>query len=229
MRSRQFCGRGSAGSVTASRAAGASRSVKTYSRPSRPGRSEVWASSTVNLGQGRPGRVARGQVGDPHVLARRGADGAGDDQPAAVHADAGPVDRRSCPGPRRRRARPCPVRCRPCAGRRGGGTAPRRPGPGPAAAGVRSRRPCRRAASRPRVAAPVDGAVDERPGGDVDDAQQGLLGAALRQLVGEQAAFLVRLPVVQGGPAGRVDGHRVDERGPRPRKGRRGPGPGRGG
>ena len=89
-----------------------------------------------------------GEVGDPHVVARRGAGRPGDDQPAAVaagvHAEVGggvaalAVDEHVVVGRRRR----------PGGARPGGGTAPRRRAPGPARGGGRRTARRRRAARR---------------------------------------------------------------------------------
>ena len=62
-----------------------------------------------------------------------------------------------------------------------------------------------------RVTAAVDGPFGMLPGGHVHDLQHRLLVAAVGDLVGQQPALLVRCPRVEGGGAGRVERHRVDE------------------
>ena len=95
------------------------------------------------------GGIGFGQVGDPQVVARRGAPRRRDDQPPPVPADRDAVVVGLVPALAEdehvlvRRAR------RPGAGRPAGGTGSPRPVPPPAAACGCSRRPCRRAA-RPR-------------------------------------------------------------------------------
>ena len=61
------------------------------------------------------------------------------------------------------------------------------------------------------VAGPVDRAVDDLAGDDIHHPDDRLLGAALGQLVGQQVAFLARLPGVEGGEATRIDRHGVEQ------------------
>src|SRR4051795_4218667 len=87
----QACGAqvaGSAGSATESRQRGASRSLISHSRPSRATHAAVCASTPTCTSR-RGGRAAGGraaEVGQPDVVARRGADRGGDHQPAALPA-----------------------------------------------------------------------------------------------------------------------------------------------
>ena len=57
----------------------------------------------------------------------------------------------------------------------------------------------------------VDGPVDHLAGGHVHHPQQRLLVTTLGQLVGQQPAVLVGLPVIERGGAGRVEHRRVDQ------------------
>ena len=160
----------------------------------------------------RGGLLRGGQVGDPHVVARRGTRRRVDDQPPAVPADqhavvvdlvqAVAVDEHVVLG---RGADPVQVdpavelllAGRDLAGRQPPGVVERLAAGQPGHLGV---------------PAAVDGPVHVRPGGHVHDPQHGLLAAALRDLVGQQPALVVGLPAVQRGGARRVDRHRVDER-----------------
>ena len=126
---------GAAGSVTQTRPRGASRSVKTYRRPSRPTSTPVCASTSTWTGTQRR-RVAAGDA-DRSAIHRslRGAVPSAADttsqRPSRDTDDAEVLGRLAAlaedehVGRRGRR--------RAGAARPGGGTAPRRPGPGPAA------------------------------------------------------------------------------------------------
>jgi hypothetical protein len=61
------------------------------------------------------------------------------------------------------------------------------------------------------VAGAVDRAVHELFGLDVQHAQHRLFASALRQLVGQQRTLFAGLPAVQGGRAGGVEPHRVEQ------------------
>ena len=161
--------------------------------------------------QRRRVEAAVGQVGQPQVVARCGAGGCADDEPPAVHrhGDAVVVGHVQ-PG-----AQHLDVGL-------GVGADPVQPDPPVVLRLVRRHQlgahPAyvveRLAAGQPRdrrVAGPVDRALDRSARHDVDDVQHRLLGAAGGELVGEQVALLGRLPRVQGGGAGCVDGDRVDE------------------
>ena len=157
------------------------------------------------------GGIGLGQVGDPQVVARRGAPRRADDQPPPVPADRGAVVVGLVPALAEDedvlvRGRTDLVQVDP-----------------PVVLALPVRYRLRRqpagvveglAAGQPghvRVPATVDRPVRQRARGDVDHPQQRLLVAALGQLIGQQPALLVRLPGVQRGQPGRVDGHRVDE------------------
>ncbi len=161
--------------------------------------------------QVRRGRAGCGQVGQPQVITGRGALGRGDHQPAAVPADRGAVIVRLVPA-RAEDRRVLGVR-----GADGmqvdpavellfpGGDLARRE-----LAHVVERHPARQPGHR-GVPAAGDGAVHVSPGGDVHHPQHRLLVAGGGHLVGQQPSLLVRLPRVQRGQAGRIEGHRVDE------------------
>ena len=61
------------------------------------------------------------------------------------------------------------------------------------------------------VPAPVDRPVHQLAGRDVKHPQQRLLVPAMRELIGEQPALLVRLPGVQRRPPGGIDRNRIDQ------------------
>ena len=156
--------------------------------------------------------VAGGQVGDPDVLPRRGPDRGRDDQPAAVHADAGPVVGRLVAARAehlhvRLRRRPHLVQVHPPVVLR-------------LALGDRVRRQpphvVERLAARqpgdPGVPAPVDRPVHQLPGRDVEHPQQRLLVPAVRELVREQPPLLVGLTGVERRTPGGVDRDEVDQR-----------------
>ena len=155
--------------------------------------------------------VGLSQVGDPQVVARFGAAGRADHQPAPVQADRGRVVRRLVPPVAEDqhvvvRGRAQVVQVDPAVvlllARR---DRLRRQPPGVVE---------RLAAWQPGdrgVPAAVDRPVHQLARFHVQDAQHGLLAAALGQLIGQQPAFLVRLPAVQRGLAGGVHRGWVDE------------------
>ena len=170
------------------------------------------ALDVVGLGEQRVQRRPAVQVADPDAVAARRADVAGDHQPAAVAGDvhgvvrvpdveAGPVDQ-------------------PVLARRGAdAVAPHAAVEGLLARGhlvgvdhadVDELGPAGQPRHR-RVAAPVDRRLRLAAGGDVDDVQHRVLVAARRDLVGQQPALQVGQPGVEGGAAGAVDRHRVDQ------------------
>ena len=162
--------------------------------------------------EGRRARPGAGQVGEPHIVAGSGALGGRDHQPAAVPADRHAVIARLVPA----RAEDQQVLL--------GGRADRVQ-VHPAVELLLTRRDLvrweladvieRLAAGQPGhrgVAAAADGAVHLRAGHDIQDPEFRLLVPAAGQLVGEQPALLVRLPGVERGQPGRVQGCRVDER-----------------
>ena len=165
------------------------------------------------------GLVGCGQVGQPQVVARRGADRGRDDEPAPVPAHLHAVVAGLLPARTEdhhvlggRDADPVQVDATVvlllALGHRLGGQPPhvveRLAGRSPAAA--RAGQP-----GHPGVTAAIDRPIHVLPGGHVHDPQHGLLVAALGELVGQQLALLVRLPRVQRGDPRRVDAHRVDE------------------
>ena len=109
-------------------AAGGARSVITYSRPSPAHvRRRPRVHALLDDGQRRRRQVAAAQVGEPEVVARRGARGAlTTSQRPSVETDT--RSSWSCPGPPRRPARRPRRPSRPGAARPAGGTAPRRAG-----------------------------------------------------------------------------------------------------
>ena len=156
-------------------------------------------------------RLPAGDVGQPHVVARSGAERAREDQPTAVAADRDAVvaglvhalaeDHHVVVGRVADPVQVDPVVVHRLVGRHVLGGEPAgvveplaagQPGDG-GVAGARQR------------------AVDDRARVDVEHEQRALLVAADGQLVGEQPAFLVGLPAVQRGLAAGVERRRVDE------------------
>ena len=137
-----------AGSATAIRPRGAPRSVNTYSRPSRPARTPVCAStpSCTTRSSGAAGSDDR-QVGQPQVVARRRAPGGGQEKPAPVPADRGAVVVRLVPALAEDEHVLARRACRPDAGTPAGDTGSPRQAPKRAAAAACSRTPSRPAAS----------------------------------------------------------------------------------
>ena len=199
---------GSAGSATATRPRGASRSENSHSRPSRATQALVCASTPTCSGASRPSPC---QVGQPDVVAGRGARRGRDDQPAAVpgQPDAVVVGR----------VQPVPVH-QDVGGRVGADPVPEDP---PVELLLPGRDLVRGqpahvvqllATGQPGdggVAAAVDRTVEQLAGGHVEHEQLRLLVAAHRHLVGDPVALPGRRPRVEGGGARRVQRHRVDQ------------------
>ena len=161
--------------------------------------------------EGGGGRRAVDEVGDPEVIARLGALGARDLQPAAIaaHGDAVVV------GHRHARAehldvlvwrRPDAVEVHaPVKVALGLGQKLRRD-PTHVVEGVATDEPGDRA-----EAAAVDRAVDDIGRRDVHHVDDRLLGTAFGELISEAVPLLGGLPAVEGREAGRVEGHWVDK------------------
>ncbi len=159
----------------------------------------------------RPGRPGGGQVGQPHVVARGGALRGRDHQPAAVPADRDAVVVRLVPalaedqhvlvGGRADRVQVHPAVKLLLTGR----DLARRE-----LADVIERLAARQPGHR-GVAAAADRAVHRLAGYHIQHPQFRLLVPAGGQLVGEQPALLVRLPGIERGQPGRVQGRRVNE------------------
>ena len=158
-----------------------------------------------------PGPGPRPEIGDPGVVARRGAGGRGDHEPAPVARDpdavvaayvhAGAEDLDVGIRVRAEPVQPDPAVVLALVHRQGFGRQPP-----DVVEGIAARQPGHRG-----VPGPVDRAVDVRTRRDVEHPQDALLVAALGQLVGDEVALRGGLPGVERDQAGGIDRHRVDQ------------------